>query len=46
MKSKDRKIIIGIVLIVLIVFAGIKIIGFQYSGIDKKAILTIKNITE
>ena len=29
MKSKDRKIIIGIVLIVLIVFAGIKVIDFN-----------------
>ncbi len=46
MKFKDKKIIIGIVLVLLIGVAGIKVIGFQYSGLDKKAILKTEDITE
>lgn len=44
MKSKGKKIIIGIALSVLVGFVGIKVIDFQYSGIDKKAILTTEDI--
>ncbi|MDB8794520.1 hypothetical protein PN290_13470 [Romboutsia sp. 1001216sp1] len=44
MKSKGKKIIIGIALAVLVGFVGIKVTGYQYSGIDKKAILTTEDI--
>lgn len=44
MKSKGKKIIIGIALTVLVGFVGIKVIGYQYSGIDKKAILITEDI--
>ncbi len=46
MKSKGKKIIMGIALAVLVGFVGIKVSGFQYSGIDKKAILTTEDIAE
>lgn len=46
MKSKGKKIVIGIVLAMIIEFAGIKISGFQFAPPDKKAILTTEDITE
>lgn len=46
MKFKDKKIIMGIALVLLIGVVGIKVIGFQYSGLDKKAILKTEDITE
>ena len=46
MKSKGKKIVIGIVLTMIIGFVGIKVSGFQFARSDKKAILTTEDITE